>query len=63
MQTGPSRSNMQQEFKWGWEQMMDEMAEPIGMDPVKFRLLNVQKPGTKVSIDRAGRRCRSCPRA
>jgi xanthine dehydrogenase YagR molybdenum-binding subunit len=54
MQTGPSRSNMQQEFKWGWEQMMDEMAEAVGMDPVKFRLLNVQKPGTKVSIEQGG---------
>jgi xanthine dehydrogenase YagR molybdenum-binding subunit len=47
---GAARSNRQQEFKWGWEQMMDEMAEAIGMDPVKFRLLNVQKPGTKVAI-------------
>src|SRR5581483_3428074 len=32
-----------------WEQMMDEMAEAVGMDPVQFRLLNVQKPGTKVA--------------
>src|SRR5947207_11604693 len=47
IQTGPSRSNMQQEFKFGWEQMMDEMAEAVGMDPVQFRLLNVQKPGTR----------------
>jgi CO/xanthine dehydrogenase Mo-binding subunit len=45
---GVARSNRQQEFKWGWEQMMDEMAEAVGMDPVEFRLLNVQKPGTKV---------------
>jgi CO/xanthine dehydrogenase Mo-binding subunit len=52
--TGPSRSNAQQEFKWGWEQMMDEMAEVIGMDPVEFRLLNVQKPGTKISIAQGG---------
>src|SRR5881396_3775634 len=54
MTTGPSRSNMQQEFKFGWEQMMDEMAEAVGMDPVQFRLLNVQKPGTKVSHEHGG---------
>src|SRR5207247_9514488 len=54
MTTGPSRSNMQQEFKWGWEQMMDEMAEAVGMDPVQFRLLNVQKPRTKVSHEQGG---------
>ena len=54
MTTGASRSNLQQEFKWGWEQMMDEMAEAVGMDPVQFRLLNVQKPGTKVSIQSGG---------
>jgi CO/xanthine dehydrogenase Mo-binding subunit len=53
-QTGPSRSNMQQEFKWGWEQMMDEMAEAVGMDPVEFRLLNVQKPGTVLSYAQGG---------
>ena len=49
MTVGPSRSNMQQEFKWGWEQMMDEMAGAVGMNPIEFRLLNIQKPGTKVS--------------
>src|SRR2546425_7391903 len=49
IQTGPSRSNMQQEFKFGWEQMMDEMAEAVGMDPVQCRLLNVQKPGTNIT--------------
>jgi CO/xanthine dehydrogenase Mo-binding subunit len=54
MLTGPSRSNMQQEFKWGWEQMMDEMAEAVGMDPVKFRLLNVQHPGTVLSHEHGG---------
>ena len=54
MMTGPSRSNMQQEFKWGWEQMMDEMAEAIGMDPVQFRLLNVQHPGTVLSHEQGG---------
>src|SRR6267142_6105303 len=54
MTTGPSRSNMQQEFKWGWEQMMDEMAEAVGMDPVKFRLLNVQHPGTVLTHEHGG---------
>jgi len=54
MLTGPSRSNMQQEFKWGWEQMMDEMSEAVGMDPVKFRLLNVQHPGTVLSHEQGG---------
>src|SRR5881396_292048 len=54
MTTGPSRSNMQQEFKWGWEQMMDEMAEAVGMDPVQFRLLNVQKPGTTITHEHGG---------
>jgi xanthine dehydrogenase YagR molybdenum-binding subunit len=54
MTTGASRSNLQQEFKFGWEQMMDEMAEAVGMDPVQFRLLNVQKPGTKVTVESGG---------
>ena len=54
MPTGPSRSNMQQEFKWGWEQMMDEMAEAVGMDPVDFRLMNVQHPGTTLTHEQGG---------
>lgn len=54
MLTGPSRSNMQQEFKWGWEQMMDELAEAVGMDPIEFRLLNVQKPGTTITHAQGG---------
>jgi xanthine dehydrogenase YagR molybdenum-binding subunit len=45
---GAARSNRQQEFKWALEQMMDEMAEAVGMDPVDFRMLNIQKPGTTV---------------
>jgi CO/xanthine dehydrogenase Mo-binding subunit len=51
---GACRSNMQQEWKWAWEQMMDEMAEAVGVDPIQFRLLNVQKPGTKVSHAQGG---------
>jgi CO/xanthine dehydrogenase Mo-binding subunit len=54
MEIGPSRSNSQQEYKWAWEQMIDEMAEACGMDPLKFRLQNVQKPGTKVTIQSGG---------
>jgi len=54
MVTGAARSNYQQEFKWAWEQMMDEMAEAVAMDPVQFRLLNVQKPGTKVALKQGG---------
>jgi len=54
MVTGAARSNYQQEFKWAWEQMMDEMAEAVGVDPVQFRLLNVQKPGTKVALKQGG---------
>ncbi len=46
---GASRSNEQQEFKFAWESMMDEMAEAVGMDPVEFRLMNVQKPGTTIT--------------
>ncbi len=42
---GPSRSYQQQESKWAWENMIDEMADALGMDPVEFRLINVAKPG------------------
>jgi len=61
--TGASRSNAQQEFKWAWEQMIDEMAEAVGMDPVQFRLLNVQKPGTKVSLIQGGPTVHDMPEA
>src|SRR4026208_1528883 len=33
-QVAASRSNTQQEVKWAWEQMIDEMAEAFGIDPV-----------------------------
>jgi CO/xanthine dehydrogenase Mo-binding subunit/aerobic-type carbon monoxide dehydrogenase small subunit (CoxS/CutS family) len=44
---GPSRSHIQQETKWSWENMMDEMAEVAGKDPVEFRLMHITrlKPG------------------
>ncbi len=41
---GPSRSYYQQETKWSWEAMMDEMAELLGMDPIQFRLLHITRP-------------------
>ena len=40
---GPSRSHIQQETKWSWENMMDEMAEVAGKDPVDFRLMHITK--------------------
>jgi len=43
---GASRSNTQQEMKWSWEIMMDEMAEVVGLDPLQFRMMHVSKPGT-----------------
>jgi putative selenate reductase molybdopterin-binding subunit len=41
---GPSRSYIQQETKWSWEAMMDEMAEIVGLDPVEFRLKHITRP-------------------
>jgi CO/xanthine dehydrogenase Mo-binding subunit/aerobic-type carbon monoxide dehydrogenase small subunit (CoxS/CutS family) len=41
---GPSRSYIQQETKWSWESMMDEMAETLGLDPVEFRLKHITRP-------------------
>ena len=48
---GCVRSCTQQEVKWGWENMIDEMAEALNMDPVQFRLLNIAKPGTVLTRD------------
>jgi CO/xanthine dehydrogenase Mo-binding subunit len=47
-QVGANRSNTQQEFKWGFENMMSEMAEALSIDPAKFRLMHVAKPGQKL---------------
>lgn len=41
---GPSRSYYQQETKWSWESMMDEMAEAVDLDPVEFRLMHITRP-------------------
>ena len=48
---GCVRSCTQQEVKWGWENMIDEMAEVLAMDPVQFRLLNVSRPGVRLNAD------------
>jgi CO/xanthine dehydrogenase Mo-binding subunit len=45
IRTGASRSYFQQEAKWAWENMIDEMAEELQIDPVKFRLMHVSRPG------------------
>jgi CO/xanthine dehydrogenase Mo-binding subunit len=48
-QVAASRSNTQQEIKWAWEGMIDEMAEAFNVDPVEYRLMHVPKPGSKLS--------------
>jgi CO/xanthine dehydrogenase Mo-binding subunit/aerobic-type carbon monoxide dehydrogenase small subunit (CoxS/CutS family) len=40
---GPSRSHIQQETKWSWENMMDEMADAFGIDPVQYRLMHITR--------------------
>jgi CO/xanthine dehydrogenase Mo-binding subunit/aerobic-type carbon monoxide dehydrogenase small subunit (CoxS/CutS family) len=40
---GPSRSHIQQESKWSWENMMDEMADSFGIDPVEYRMMHVRQ--------------------
>ena len=51
IKAGICRSYTQQEVKWSWENMIDEMAEAVGMDPIQFRLLHVPRPGTTLSKD------------
>src|SRR4030095_7194792 len=46
---GASRSYTQQEVKWAWENMVDEMQEALWLVPIQFRLMHVSKPGTKLS--------------
>jgi CO/xanthine dehydrogenase Mo-binding subunit len=45
---GCARSCTQQELKWGFENLMDELAEVAGLDPVEFRLRNVARPGDRL---------------
>ncbi len=40
---GPSRSHLQQETKWSWENMIDEMADAFGIDPVQYRLMHITR--------------------
>lgn len=40
---GPSRSHIQQETKWSWENMVDEMADAFGIDPVQYRLMHITR--------------------
>ena len=36
------------EIKWAFENLVDELAEVAGMDPVAFRLVNVPRPGDRL---------------
>jgi CO/xanthine dehydrogenase Mo-binding subunit len=49
MRIAAVRSNTQQEVKWAWENMIDEMAEAVGLEPIPFRLMHIARPGTKLS--------------
>ena len=40
---GPSRSHIQQETKWSWENMIDEMADAFGVDPVQYRMMHMTR--------------------
>jgi xanthine dehydrogenase molybdenum-binding subunit len=45
---GCNRSCTQQEVKWAFENLADELAELAGLDPVQFRLINVAQPGDRL---------------
>ncbi len=40
---GPSRSHIQQETKWSWENMIDEMADLLSIDPLQYRMLHITR--------------------
>jgi CO/xanthine dehydrogenase Mo-binding subunit/aerobic-type carbon monoxide dehydrogenase small subunit (CoxS/CutS family) len=40
---GPSRSHLQQETKWSWENMIDEMAAAVGADPLEYRMRHITR--------------------
>jgi CO/xanthine dehydrogenase Mo-binding subunit/aerobic-type carbon monoxide dehydrogenase small subunit (CoxS/CutS family) len=44
---GPSRSHIQQETKWSWENLIDELADNFGIDPVQYRMMHMTqlRPG------------------
>ena len=43
-----NRSCTQQEIKWAFEILIDELAEAAGQDPLQFRLINMARPGDKL---------------
>ena len=45
---GCNRSCTQQEVKWAFENLADELAEVAALDPVEFRLRNVARPGDRL---------------
>jgi xanthine dehydrogenase molybdenum-binding subunit len=45
---GCNRSCTQQEVKWAFETLADELSEIAGLDPVEFRLRNVARPGDRL---------------
>jgi CO/xanthine dehydrogenase Mo-binding subunit len=45
---GCARSCTQQELKWAFENLIDELAETAGIDPVEFRLRNVAAPADRL---------------
>ncbi len=51
IRAGICRSYTQQEVKWSWENMIDEMAEAVGKDPIEFRLMHIPRPGSKLTTD------------
>ena len=44
---GPSRSHIQQETKWSWENLIDELADEFRVDPIQYRTMHMTqlKPG------------------
>ncbi len=40
---GPSRSHIQQETKWSWENLIDELADIAGMDPLEYRMMHMTR--------------------
>jgi CO/xanthine dehydrogenase Mo-binding subunit len=44
-----NRSCTQQEIKWAFEILIDDLAELAGHDPVQFRLNNIARPGDRLN--------------
>jgi len=56
---GPSRSHIQQETKWSWENMIDEMADAFAIDPVQHRMMHI----TQLARVMRAIRTKRCPRS